>query len=228
MAWESTSQQKLISNTEKNLCFRDFCVVQGDRDTPRSGYRWLSAQGAFLALKQDQALCLLSSTELSLGQTNPKLLWSKAPPHSWMHVIPLPNCSPTQTSIILPVGVSETNTHNFYYFHNGKKKKFIFPCCPNSKPAKDILFKFSDNNAISENVYRSYFRMPLTDLEACVYVARQWPVQLCNYLSSPRSSQHKQALKHWNKNRAAFRLPWSSQLRWASTSIMNSDLWCCK
>lgn len=130
MAWESTSQQKLISNTEKNLCFRDFCVVQGDRDTPRSGYRWLSAQGAFLALKQDQALCLLSSTELSLGQTNPKLLWSKAPPHSWMHVIPLPNCSPTQTSIILPVGVSETNTHNFYYFHNGKKKKVYFSMLP--------------------------------------------------------------------------------------------------
>lgn len=43
-----------------------------------------------------------------------------------MHVIPLPNCSPTQTSIILPVGVSETNTHNFYYFHNGKKKSLFF------------------------------------------------------------------------------------------------------
>ena len=83
---------------------------------------------------------LLSRVELPVGQINPKPLWNKAPPCSWTSIIPLPNCSSIQTSTILPAGFSETNTHNYYYFYNGKS--FFFHAALTQSQATQFCSSF--------------------------------------------------------------------------------------
>lgn len=144
------------SKSEKNLFWALFCCdVRGERHLTQEILVPKRLPSTKIGLGP-----VLNRVELSAGQINPKLLWNKTTPFSWMFFF-------SQTAVPLrpqPFCLQGSHKqHNCYYFCY-VKSCFSFPCCSNSKLANSILLKLSDNNAISEDVYRLYFQMTLKNL----------------------------------------------------------------
>lgn len=118
--WEHIFQQN-SAPIQRKIYVLDVTLVQcKDRERHTRIRLWVTISPKRVPSTKVGLGPLLSRAELSAGQINPERLWNKAPPCSWRSIIPLPNCSSTQTSTILPAGFSETNTHNYYYFYNGR------------------------------------------------------------------------------------------------------------